>query len=75
MDGRIAAMDGRIGSMEGRIMAKINDGFERVVNRLSSLERDFLNTKSFLVEDAVVSSRRWLDMDERVTKLERRDET
>ncbi len=27
-------------AMERRIMAKINDGHERIVNRLSSLERD-----------------------------------
>jgi hypothetical protein len=58
-------------AMEGRIMAKINDGQERIINRLSSIERGFTNTKGFLVEDAVVTSRRWLDMDDRVTKLER----
>jgi hypothetical protein len=62
-------------AMEGRLMAKIDDRLERVVNRLSLLERDVINTKGFLAADAVVSSRRWLDMDERVTKLERRDET
>jgi hypothetical protein len=58
-------------AMEGRIMAKINDGQERIVNRLSALERDFTNTKGFLVEDSIVSSRRWLDMDDRMTKIER----
>jgi hypothetical protein len=45
-------------AMEGRIMAKINDGQERIVNRLSALERDFTNTKGFLVEYPIVSSRR-----------------
>jgi len=58
-------------AMERRIMAKINDGHERIVNRLSALERDFTNTKGFLVEDPIVSSRRWLDMDDRMTKIER----
>jgi hypothetical protein len=68
-------MEGRLMAMEGRLMAKINDGQERILNRLVSLERDFMNTKGFLVEDAVVSSRRWLDMDDRVTKIDRGDKT
>ena len=55
------------------MMHKINDGHERVLDRIASLERDFQNTKEFLVGDALVSSRRWLDLDSRVSKLEARD--
>ncbi|HSU04521.1 MAG TPA: hypothetical protein VLI93_03025 [Acetobacteraceae bacterium] len=53
------------------MMAKINDGHEAILNRITSLERDFQNTKEFLVGDALVASRRWLDLEARVTKLER----
>jgi hypothetical protein len=41
--------------MDGRIMAKINDGLERVVSRLSSPERHFTNPKGFLAENFVSS--------------------
>ena len=50
---------------------EFNDGQERLLNRIASLEADFLNTKGFLVGDALVVGRRWLDLDERVTRLER----
>jgi hypothetical protein len=42
-------------AMDGRIMAKINDGLERVVSRLSSPERHFTNPKGFLAENFVSS--------------------
>ena len=50
---------------------EINDGQERLLNRLGALEQDFINTKGFLVGDAIVSGRRWMDLDERVGRLER----
>jgi len=53
------------------MLVKINDGQERLLNRMASLEQDFINTKGFLVGDAIVSGRRWLDLDERVGRLER----
>ena len=57
-------------AMEARLTARLNDNSERILNRLASLERDLENTKSFLVGDALIGSRRWLDLDARVTKLE-----
>lgn len=57
--------------MEERLMARMNDQIERVLNRIGSLERDFQNSKDFLLGDTLVSGRRWLDLDARVTKLER----
>jgi len=52
------------------LRAQMNDNFERVLNRLGSIERDFQNAKEFLVGEALVSSRRWLDLEARVAKLE-----
>ena len=54
------------------LMNQINDGSERVLNRLGSLEKDFTNTKDFLISDALVSGRRWLDLEDRVSKLEQK---
>jgi hypothetical protein len=61
---------GYLEKMEGRIIARMNDQHERMLNRLSSIERDFHNTKGFLVGDALVSGGRWRDLEQRVTKLE-----
>jgi hypothetical protein len=60
-------------AMQTRLMQQINDGQERILNRLSTLERDFVNTKDFLVGDSLVASRRWFDLEARVTKLERKE--
>jgi hypothetical protein len=57
--------------MEARILQRLNDVTERLSNRMGSLESDFQNTKGFLIGDAAVSSRRWLDLEERVTRIER----
>jgi len=43
---------------------------EKVLERLGALERGFLNTKTFLVEDALVIGPRWLDHDRRINRLE-----
>lgn len=53
------------------LLARMNEGFERTLNRLESLEKDFANTKGFLVSDSLVASRRWLDLEGRVAELER----
>jgi hypothetical protein len=53
-----------------RFVAQINDKLERILNRMTSLEGDFQNTKGFLVNDAAIGGRRWLDLEDRVTKLE-----
>lgn len=58
-------------AMEGRLMACLNNSEERILNRLDALERDFTNTKGFLVSDSLTSGRRWHDLEVRVSKLER----
>jgi len=58
-------------AMEGRLTARMNDQHESVLNRLTSLEGDFQNTKGFLVEDAIISGRRWMDHETRLGRLER----
>ena len=60
------ALRGQMDDMRGQM----NDSFERVLNRLGSIERHFQNAKEFLVGEALVASRRWLDLEARVTKLE-----
>jgi hypothetical protein len=64
-------MDEELRAYLDTMRLEFNDGQERLLNRLGSLEADFQNTKGFLVSDAVVAGRRWLDLDERVTRLER----
>jgi hypothetical protein len=59
-----------LGAVEGRLMERLNNGEERILNRLTAIERDFHNTKGFLIGDALVSGSRWLDLEARVTKLE-----
>jgi len=49
---------------------EINDGQERRLNRLASLEQVLMNTKGFLVGDAIISGRRWLDVDECAGRVE-----
>jgi hypothetical protein len=60
-------------AMESRLMARMNDNQERVIERLANLERDFTNSKGFLIEDALILGRRWADLEARITKLERKD--
>jgi hypothetical protein len=38
-----------LAAMEAGLLKQINDGNEQVLNRLGSLERDFTNTKEFLM--------------------------
>jgi hypothetical protein len=56
--------------MEGRLIARFNISEERILNRLAAVERDFQNTKNFLVGDALIAGGRWLDLEARVTKPE-----
>jgi hypothetical protein len=60
-------------ALETRLMQKINNGHERILDRLATLEKDFMNTKDFLVGDSLVASRRWFDLEARVSKLERKE--
>ena len=42
-------MDDELRKYLDGMMAQINGQFERVLNRLTAVERDFQNTKNFLV--------------------------
>ena len=68
-------MDDELRAYLDAMRSEFNDAQERLLNRLASLEQDFQNTKGFLVGDAIVSGRRWLDLDERVNRLERNRKT
>ena len=64
-------MDEELRAYLDAMRSEFNDAQERLLNRITGLEQDFQNTKGFLIGDALVSGRRWLDLDERVTRLER----
>jgi hypothetical protein len=51
-----------------RLLTRFNDGQESLLNRLKA---DFQNTKGFLVDDAIVSGRRWFEVDRRLSRVER----
>ena len=53
------------------LVARMNDQFERVLDAVTTLQADFLNTKAFLIEDALVTSRRVMSIEDRLTALER----
>jgi hypothetical protein len=61
---------GELNAIDGRLMERFNNSEERILNRLAAMEGDALNTKGFLLNDAVISGRRWFDLEARVTKLE-----
>ena len=54
-----------------KMRGEFNDAQERLLNRLTSLDQNFQNTKGFLINEALVTGRLWQDLDERVTRLER----
>lgn len=64
-------MDEELKAYLAAMRQDFNDNMERILNRLGSIERDFTNTKDFLIGDTLVSSRRWLDLESRVSKLEK----
>jgi hypothetical protein len=63
-------MDDELKRYLDTMMQKMNGGHERILDRLSTLEKDFRDTKDFLVSDSLVASRRRLDLEARVSKLE-----
>ena len=52
------------------MMKQMNDQFERILNVMTVKRGDFTNTGGLLVNDEIVSGRRWLDLEERLTKVE-----
>ena len=61
-------------AMEARLMARMNDQHERLINAMTSLRRDFQNTKGFLIEDSLVLGERTTIVENRLDRLEKRDE-
>jgi hypothetical protein len=55
-----------------KMTGQMNNGFERLLDQMSTLRADFQNTKSFLLEDAIVLGRRSLTIKERLATLERK---
>lgn len=64
-------MDEELRAYLDAMRREINDAQERLLDRMTALEHDFQNTKGFLLGDSLVAGRRWLDLDERVSRLER----
>ena len=65
-------MDDELRAYLDAMRREFNDAQEHLLNRLAALGQDFQNTKGFLIGDALVSGRRWLDLDERVSRFERK---
>ena len=64
--------------MNGRfhaLITRMNVQFERVIDTMGSLNTDLRNTKSFLLEDAIVLGRRISNVEDRLDRLEKRDDT
>ncbi len=59
-----------LNAIDARLMARLNNSEERILNKLASMEADASNTKGFLLNDAAIATRRWFDLEIRVTKLE-----
>lgn len=64
-------MDLELRAYLDEVRQTFNDGQERPLNRIALLEVAFQNTKSFLINDAIVGGRRWINLDKRVACLER----
>lgn len=62
-----------LAEMEARLMARINNQFERLLNEVTALRADFQHTKGFLLEDAIVMGRRALNIEDRLTQLEKKN--
>jgi len=65
---RFDAIDARFDTL----MTRMNDQFERVLDRLSANANDLQNTKGFLLEDAIILGRRMLAVEQRLDDLEKK---
>lgn len=61
-------------AIKAELMTQMNNQHERVIDEITTLRADFQNTKGFLVEDALVTGRRLSITEQRVTRLERKQE-
>ena len=54
------------------LMTLMNDQHERLIDTMTSLRRDFQNTKGFLIEDSLVLGQRTTNLENRLDGLERK---
>lgn len=54
------------------LMKRMNDQHERLLDAVTSLRRDFQNTKGFLIEDSLVLGQRTTNAENRLDGLERK---
>jgi DNA-binding XRE family transcriptional regulator len=59
-------------ALEARLMTLMNDQHERLIDTMTSLRRDFQNTKGFLIEDSLVLGQRTFNVENRLDGLERK---
>ena len=64
-------MDEKLKACLDAMRREFNDAQERLLNRIAALQQEFQVTKGPMAGDALVTGRRWLDLDERVSRLER----
>ena len=67
-------MDDETRAAFAALMTRMNDQFEKVIDRINLLGADFRNTKAFLIEDAIGMERRMFSLEDRITRLEKRDD-
>ena len=65
-------MDEELKAYLDAMMVQINDKFERTLGQLTALRADFQNTKGFLLEDSIVTGRRMMSVEDRLTAIEKK---
>lgn len=65
-------MDDETKAAFAELMELLNNTTEKLLDQMTALRHDFQNTKGFLLEDAIVTGRRMMSLEDRMTALERR---
>ena len=63
-------IDRRAVARSEALMRQLNDQYEKLLNTITALRRDFTNTKGFLIEDALVLGERLNAVERRLDRLE-----
>ena len=64
-------MDDETRAAFAALMARMNGQHERLLDAMTQMQRDFQNTKGFLIEDALVIGQRTYSVEKRLDRLER----
>lgn len=59
----------RIEQRQALLVKQMNDQHERLIDRITSLARDFQTTKGFLIEDAITLGRRISNIENRLDEM------